>query len=41
MMVMGKQQIKLDLGEDGNWCMLNVQIEECNEVIVAGTKNVS
>ena len=33
MMVMGKRQEKLELGDDGNWCKLNVQIEECNEVI--------
>ena len=32
MMVMGKRQIKLELEEDGNWCLFNVQIEECNEV---------
>ena len=32
MMVMGKRQEKLELGEDGNWSKLNVQIEQCNEV---------
>ena len=31
-MVMGKRKEQLDLGDDGNWCKLNVQIEECNEV---------
>ncbi|KAL5252346.1 hypothetical protein ACHWQZ_G015198 [Mnemiopsis leidyi] len=35
MMVMGKRQEKLELGDDGNWCKLNVQIEECNEVKIA------